>query len=196
MRELEEELEEERKQRGQASGSKKKLEGELKDMEDQMEATSRARDESVKQLRKIQVRAGPPPPAPRSSPGPPVRTWVKSLAVSPQGQVKDLQRELEDSRAAQKEVLASAREAERRSKALEADVIQLQEVSPPPGETGPSAVPPGRRACLTPGFSPFLQMLAAADRARKQAETERDELSEELASNSSGKWVSPLAPRE
>lgn len=33
-------------------------------------------------------------------------------------------------------------------------------------------------------------MLAAAERARKQAETERDELSEELASNSSGKWVS------
>uniref|UniRef100_H3D140 Myosin, heavy chain 11b, smooth muscle n=1 Tax=Tetraodon nigroviridis TaxID=99883 RepID=H3D140_TETNG len=74
-----------------------------------------------------------------------------------QGQVKELQRELEDSRAAQKEVLASAREAERRSKAMEADVIQLQE------------------------------MLAAAERARKQAETERDELSEELASNSSGK---------
>lgn len=57
VRELEEELEEERKQRGQASGSKKKLEGELKDIEDQMEATSRARDEAVKQLRKIQVRA-------------------------------------------------------------------------------------------------------------------------------------------
>ncbi len=33
-------------------------------------------------------------------------------------------------------------------------------------------------------------MLAAAERARKQAETERDELSEELASNTSGKWVS------
>lgn len=32
-------------------------------------------------------------------------------------------------------------------------------------------------------------MLATAERARKQAETERDELSEELASNSSGKWV-------
>ena len=55
MRELESELEEERKQRGQASGSKKKLEGELKDMEDQLEANSRGRDEAVKQLRKIQV---------------------------------------------------------------------------------------------------------------------------------------------
>lgn len=34
-----------------------------------------------------------------------------------------------------------------------------------------------------------VQMLAAAERARKQVETERDELCEELASNSSGKWV-------
>ncbi|XP_070836876.1 myosin-11-like [Chaetodon trifascialis] len=98
VRELEAELEEEKKQRGQASGSKKKLEGELKDMEDQLEATSRGRDEAVKQLRKIQ------------------------------GQVKDLQRELEDSRANQKEVLASARESERRGKAMEADIAQLHEM--------------------------------------------------------------------
>lgn len=56
MRELEAQLEEERKQRGQSSAGKKKLEGELKDIEDQLEATSRGRDEAVKQLRKIQVR--------------------------------------------------------------------------------------------------------------------------------------------
>lgn len=56
-----------------------------------------------------------------------------------QGQVKDLQRELEDSRAAQKEVLASAREAERRSKAMEADIMQLQEVRPR-GERPPSLI--------------------------------------------------------
>uniref|UniRef100_A0AAQ6AIG6 Myosin, heavy chain 11b, smooth muscle n=1 Tax=Amphiprion ocellaris TaxID=80972 RepID=A0AAQ6AIG6_AMPOC len=98
VRELESELEEERKQRGQASAGKKKLEGELKDMEDQLEATSRGREEALKQLRKIQ------------------------------GQVKDVQRDLEDSRAAQKEVLASARESERKSKAMEADIIQLHEM--------------------------------------------------------------------
>ncbi|CAN9505033.1 unnamed protein product [Ophioblennius macclurei] len=74
-----------------------------------------------------------------------------------QGQAKDLQRDLEDSRAAHKEVVASARESERRSKVMEADIMQLHE------------------------------MLAAAERARKQAETERDELAEELASNSSGR---------
>ena len=37
------------------SATQKKLEGELKDMEDQLETTSRGRDEAVKQLRKIQV---------------------------------------------------------------------------------------------------------------------------------------------
>lgn len=44
--------------------------------------------------------------------------------------MKELQRELEDSRASQKEVLASARESERRSKVMEADIVQLHEVRP------------------------------------------------------------------
>lgn len=43
--------------------------------------------------------------------------------------MKDLQRELEDSRAAQKEVQAVARESERRSKVMEADMVQLHEVT-------------------------------------------------------------------
>ncbi|KAL0992608.1 hypothetical protein UPYG_G00095660 [Umbra pygmaea] len=73
-----------------------------------------------------------------------------------QAQMKELQREVEDSRAAQKEVLSSARESERRAKTVEASLLHLQEE------------------------------LAAAERARKQAETERDEMSEELA-NTSGK---------
>ncbi len=55
---------------------------------------------------------------------------LHDLLCSPQGQLKELQRELEDSRAAQKEVLASARESERRSKAMEADILQLHEVRP------------------------------------------------------------------
>ncbi|XP_077474665.1 myosin-11-like isoform X2 [Stigmatopora argus] len=129
VRELESELDEEKKQRAQAWAGKKKLEGELKDTEEQLETTNRARDEALKQLRKIQ------------------------------GQLKDLQRELEDSRAAHKDVLGSAREAERKSKAAEAGVVQLQE------------------------------MLVAAERARKQAEAERDEMAEELANNSSGKTM-------
>jgi len=42
--------------------------------------------------------------------------------------VKDLQREVEDSRVAQREVLSSARESERRVRTLEAQALQLQEV--------------------------------------------------------------------
>lgn len=56
-------------------------------------------------------------------------TCFLSVTVIPQGQVKDVQRELEDSRAAQKEVLVSARESERKAKAMEADVVQLHEVT-------------------------------------------------------------------
>lgn len=46
-----------------------------------------------------------------------------------QGQLKELHRELEEGRAAHKEILASTREAERRCKNLEAEILQMQEVS-------------------------------------------------------------------
>lgn len=55
VRELEAELEEEKRQRSQTSAAKKKLEEDQRDLEDQLEATSRGRDETLKQLRKIQV---------------------------------------------------------------------------------------------------------------------------------------------
>ena len=55
MRELEEELEDERKQRGLAMAGRKKMEGELQDLEEQAESAGRGRDEAGKQLRKIQV---------------------------------------------------------------------------------------------------------------------------------------------
>lgn len=101
--------------------------------------------------------------------------------------MKDLQRELEDSRAAQKEVQATARESERKSKAMEADIVQLHEVTAVnkhiPDGTG--FHPPGFiGGWITTIFCLSVQMLSAAERARKQAETERDELAEELASNS------------
>lgn len=38
------------------AAAKKKLEGDLQDLEDQVDAISRARDEAIKQLRKTQVR--------------------------------------------------------------------------------------------------------------------------------------------
>lgn len=55
VRELEAELEDERKQRALAVASKKKMEMDLKDLEGQIEAANKARDEAIKQLRKLQV---------------------------------------------------------------------------------------------------------------------------------------------
>ncbi|KAI1883877.1 hypothetical protein AGOR_G00220610 [Albula goreensis] len=97
VRELEAELEEERKQRASAAAGRKRVEGEAKDLEEQLDLCSRNRDEAIKQLRKAQV------------------------------QVKDLQREVDDSRSSREEVLSSFREAERKARSLEADLIQLQE---------------------------------------------------------------------
>ncbi|KAG9330628.1 hypothetical protein JZ751_023544 [Albula glossodonta] len=97
VRELEAELEEERKQRASAAAGRKRVEGEAKDLEEQLDLCSRNRDEAIKQLRKAQV------------------------------QVKDLQKEVDDSRSSREEVLSSFREAERKARSLEADLIQLQE---------------------------------------------------------------------
>lgn len=53
---MEAELEDERKQRGLAVAAKKKLEMDLKDIEGHIEGANKARDEAIKQLRKLQVR--------------------------------------------------------------------------------------------------------------------------------------------
>lgn len=49
-------MEDERKQRAQATAAKKKLETDIKDLEGQIETASKGRDEAIKQLRKLQVR--------------------------------------------------------------------------------------------------------------------------------------------
>ena len=51
-------MEDERKQRTLSTAAKKKLETDMKDMEGQVEATSKGRDEAIKQLRKLQVSGG------------------------------------------------------------------------------------------------------------------------------------------
>ncbi len=56
---MEAELEDERKQRALAVAAKKKLEMDLKDVEAQIEAANKARDEAIKQLRKLQVESFP-----------------------------------------------------------------------------------------------------------------------------------------
>ncbi|XP_058848317.1 myosin-10-like isoform X6 [Acipenser ruthenus] len=97
VREMEAELEDERKQRALAVAAKKKLEMDLKDMEAQIEASNKARDEAIKQLRKLQA------------------------------QMKDYQRELEEARSSRDEIFAQSKENEKKLKSLEAEILQLQE---------------------------------------------------------------------
>lgn len=55
LHEYETELEDERKQRALATAAKKKLEGDLKDLELQADSAIKGREEAIKQLRKLQV---------------------------------------------------------------------------------------------------------------------------------------------
>ncbi|XP_063701487.1 myosin heavy chain, non-muscle isoform X1 [Culicoides brevitarsis] len=71
-----------------------------------------------------------------------------------QAQYKDALRDAEEAKAAKEELAASTKENERKVKVLEAEVLQLNED------------------------------LASSERARRAAETERDELQEEINSNS------------
>ncbi|XP_037545802.1 myosin-10 [Nematolebias whitei] len=97
VREMEAELEDERKQRTLSVAAKKKLEMDLNELEGQIEAANKGRDEAVKQLRKLQA------------------------------QTKDYQRELEEARAARDEIFTQSKENEKKFKSLEAEILQLQE---------------------------------------------------------------------
>ncbi|XP_040841340.1 myosin-9 isoform X2 [Ochotona curzoniae] len=97
VREMEAELEDERKQRSMAVAARKKLEMDLKDLEAHIDSANKNRDEAIKQLRKLQA------------------------------QMKDYMRELEDTRASREETLAQAKENEKKLKSMEAEMMQLQE---------------------------------------------------------------------
>ncbi|KAM9245654.1 myosin-9 [Leptosomus discolor] len=97
VREMEVELEDERKQRSVAVAARKKLEMDLKDLESHIDTANKNRDEAIKQLRKLQA------------------------------QMKDYMRELEDTRTSREEILAQAKENEKKLKSMEAEMIQLQE---------------------------------------------------------------------
>ncbi|XP_049627709.1 myosin-9 [Suncus etruscus] len=97
VREMEAELEDERKQRSMAMAARKKLELDLKDLEAHIDSANKNRDEAIKQLRKLQA------------------------------QMKDYMRELEDTRASREDILAQAKENEKKLKSMEAEMIQLQE---------------------------------------------------------------------
>ncbi|KAL8221982.1 UNVERIFIED_CONTAM: hypothetical protein K2H54_074742 [Gekko kuhli] len=97
VREMEVELEDERKQRSIAVAARKKLEMDLKDLEAQIDSANKNRDEAIKQLRKLQA------------------------------QMKDYMRELDDTRISREEILAQAKENEKKLKSMEAEMIQMQE---------------------------------------------------------------------
>ncbi|XP_016851550.2 myosin-10 isoform X3 [Anolis carolinensis] len=97
VRELEAELDAERKQRAQALAGRKKLELDLQEAMAQLDAANKGRDEAGKQLRKLQA------------------------------QMKELWREVEEARAAREEIFIQSRESEKKLKNLEAELLQLQE---------------------------------------------------------------------
>ncbi|XP_068097118.1 myosin-10-like isoform X5 [Hyperolius riggenbachi] len=127
VRDMELELDEERKQKSQILAGRKKLEMDLQNMESQIDAANKGREEAVKQLKKLQL------------------------------QLKEVWREVEETRTSREEMFIQSKENEKRLKSLEAELLQLQED------------------------------LAAAERAKRQAQQERDDLADELANGVSGK---------
>uniref|UniRef100_A0A668A673 Myosin-9 n=1 Tax=Myripristis murdjan TaxID=586833 RepID=A0A668A673_9TELE len=99
VREMEVELEDERRQRSQALSTRKKLELDLAELETQIDAANRGRDEALKQLRKLQA------------------------------QMKEQLRELDELRLSRDEALSEAKENERKLKSMEADALQFQEMA-------------------------------------------------------------------
>ncbi|XP_012723292.2 myosin-9 isoform X2 [Fundulus heteroclitus] len=120
VREMELELEDERKQRSAAVAARKKLELDLKELEAAIDMANKSRDDALKQLKKLQA------------------------------QMKDLIRELDDTRISRDEILTQSKETEKKLKAMEADMLQMQEE------------------------------VAAAERVKRQAQQERDELQDEI----------------
>uniref|UniRef100_A0A673HT36 Myosin-9 n=1 Tax=Sinocyclocheilus rhinocerous TaxID=307959 RepID=A0A673HT36_9TELE len=98
VREMEMELEDERKQRAQAVSVRKKLELDLSELAAQIDNANKARDEALRQLKKLQA------------------------------QMKDQMREFEDLRLSRDEALNQAKENERKIKSMEAEIMQLHEV--------------------------------------------------------------------
>uniref|UniRef100_A0A3B4D8C4 Myosin-9 n=1 Tax=Pygocentrus nattereri TaxID=42514 RepID=A0A3B4D8C4_PYGNA len=100
VREMEAELEDEKKQRSQAVSVRKKLEMDLSDLGAQIELSNKARDEALRQLKKLQA------------------------------QLKEQMRELDEARVSRDSMLNEAKENERKLKSMEAENVQLHEVCP------------------------------------------------------------------
>ncbi|XP_061604473.1 myosin-9-like isoform X2 [Phyllopteryx taeniolatus] len=97
VREMEMELEDERKQRSAAVASRKKLELDLKELEAGIDMANKNREEALKHLKKLQA------------------------------QMKELIRELDDTRLSKDDILAQSKETEKKLKSMEADMLQMHE---------------------------------------------------------------------
>lgn len=97
LREMEAELEDERKQRAIANNARKKMENDIKDFEQQVATANKVKEDAIKQLRRIQA------------------------------QMKDGMRELDEARSAREEMAIVLKENEKKIKNMEADMLRLQE---------------------------------------------------------------------
>ncbi|XP_067672764.1 myosin heavy chain, non-muscle-like isoform X2 [Haliotis asinina] len=97
LREMEAELEDERKQRSLATSARNKLMGDLKDLEGQLEMSNKVKDDAVKQYKRAQ------------------------------SQSKEYLRELDELRISREEMANSFKDNERKIKNLEAELLKVQE---------------------------------------------------------------------
>lgn len=97
LRDMELELEEERKQRSAAVNARKKIEGDFAAMQQQVDMANKMKEDAVKQAKRFQQ------------------------------QLKDLQHELEAALLARDEAINANKDKDKRCKSLEAEVMQLQE---------------------------------------------------------------------
>ncbi len=99
--------------------------------------------------------------------------------------MKDLLRELEDTRVSREEILAQSKENEKKVKSMEAEMIQLQEVSVCVCLSSQSW-----SSCCSRLTSVWmcLQELAASERAKRLAQQERDELQDEINNQAAKGW--------
>jgi len=97
IRDLEAELDEERKQKQAAVNAKKKLETDYKDLESTMDMNNKLKEDALKQLKKLQQA------------------------------MKEIQRDAEEAHASKNDVLQQSKELEKKIKGLEADLVQMQE---------------------------------------------------------------------
>lgn len=126
VRELEIQLEEERSQRSQSVTSKKQLEAELQEAEAQVETANRGKEEAIKQLRRLQVKQKSHP---CKHPFPGNFSILHLTKKHPyQGQMKELLRELDETKLTREDVISQSKDSEKKIQTLEAEVLHLTEV--------------------------------------------------------------------